>query len=303
MADYLILIIDDDPAHHLILGNYLKKSGYDVIHALDGEHGLKMLAERKPRLVLLDVQMPGMDGFQLIRKIKKDTSGQHAAVIFLTAMKRQEIITKGLELGADDYIVKPFDRSELLARIKAVLRRMERRIPHEGHMEGELCDVGIPDLLQSMEIGMKTATIRMKEMDAEIVLKNGSFLYARQGHFTGEQALQRVFLLEKGGFSVKFNEIPSGVSGKPIPLTPILMNVTKEVDEIRDIMRQMGVENRQMIIVGDLSGFPGLEKIRHITPATFAEIISCMKGNLRDNIKILIQASAERILKIEKNKG
>lgn len=300
VSDYLILIIDDDPTHHLIVGNYLKKSGYDAIHALDGEQGLKMLDERKPHLVLLDIQMPGMDGFQLIRKIKKNRSRQHVAVIFLTALKRQEIITKGLELGADDYIVKPFDRSELLARIKAVLRRMDRRCPHEGHMEGELADVGVSDLLQSLEIGMKTATIRMKEMNAEIVVDNGGFLYARQGHFTGEQALQRIFLLERGGFSVKFNEKPPGVTGKTLPLTSILMNVTKEVDEIRDIMQQMGVENRQMIIVGDLTGFPALEKIRHITPATFAEIIARMEGNLKDNIKILIQASAERILKIEK---
>ena len=300
VADYLILIIDDDPTHHLIVGNYLKKSGYDVIHALDGELGLKMLDERKPHLVLLDVQMPGMDGFQLIRKIKRNTSRQHVAVLFVTALKRQEIITKGLELGADDYIVKPFNRSELLARIKAVIRRMERRTPHEGHMEGELTDVGIPDLLQSMEIGMKTATIRMKEMDAEIVVQNGAFLYARLGQFTGEQALQRIFLLEKGGFSVKFNEIPPGVRGKTIPLTSILMNVTKDVDEIRDIMGQMGVENRQMIIAGDLSLFPELEQIRHITPATFAEIIASMEGDLKENIRILIQASTERILKIEK---
>ncbi len=300
MADYLILIIDDDPTHHLIVGNYLKKSGYDAIHALDGEQGLKMLEERKPHLVLLDIQMPGMDGFQLIRKIKKDKSGHHVAVIFLTALKRQEIITKGLELGADDYIVKPFDRSELLARIKAVLRRMDRRISHEGHMEGELTDLGISDLLQSMEMGMKTATIRMKEMDAEIVVDNGGFLYARQGRFTGEQALQRIFLLEKGGFSVKFNEIPPGIGQKTAPLTSILMNVTKDVDEIRDIMSQMGVENRQMIIAGDLTLFPDLEKIRDITPATFAEIIAHMEGVLKDNIKILIQASTERILKIEK---
>ncbi len=298
MADYRILIIDDDPTHHLILGNHLKKADYEVNHALDGSQGLKMLREINPHLVLLDIQMPGMDGFQLMRKIREIPAHRHVPVLFLTSMNRQDIITRGLELGADDYILKPFNRSELLARIKAVLRRAKS--PPDGHLEGVLTDVGISDLLQSMEIGMKTATIRMKEMDAEIVIKNGNFLHARQKQFTGEQALFRIFLLEHGSFSVKFNEIPDDIRTKAKSLTSVLMNATNEVDEIRDIMQKMGVENRRMILGGDLSHFPGLEKIRKITPATFAEMIAFMDGDLKSNIRMLIKASTERILKIEK---
>jgi DNA-binding response OmpR family regulator len=296
-----ILIIDDDPTHHMILGNHLKRAGYTVIHALDAEKGMAMLETQKPKLLLLDVQMPGMDGFQVLKKIKKNPIFKDLAVMFLTALKQQEAVTRGLELGADDYIVKPFDRSELLARVKAVFRRMDRKGSHEGQLEGELTEMGISDLLQSMEIGMKTATIRMNEMDAKIVIREGNLVYARQNRFIGDDALVRIFLLEKGSFSVSFNEIPESMAEKKgKALTSVLMNISNQVDEIRDIIRQMGVEDRRMILVGDLTRFPSLEKVKPMTPATVVDIISAMEGDLKTNIKILVDASSERILKVEK---
>lgn len=300
MADYLVLIIDDDQSQHMILGGYLKLSGYRVADAYDGAEGLRMLEELKPDLVLLDVQMPGMDGFQTLQEIKKKAAYRNVSVLFLTALERQHLKIKGLELGADDYITKPFDRAELLARINAVLRRSDRSRQLEGIMEGDLADVGIADLLQSMELGVKTATILLDGIDGEILVRNGELLYVRQGSLTGDQALVRIFLLEKGAFSIKFNELSKRISEEPRPLTSVLMNVSNEVDEIKDIIRQLKVENRLIKIAGDISEFPGIEKIRELTPMTFTEMIAAMDGDPRDNIKILVAASKSRKLKIEK---
>lgn len=295
----IVLVIDDDPTQHIILRNYLKAAGYEVVHAEDGEQGLKIFETKRPNVVLLDVQMPGLDGFQVLEKIKKD-GDDSVAVLLLTALDYQHLKIQGLEFGADDYITKPFNKAELLARISAVLRRADRSRRREGAMEGDLSDVGISDLLQSMELGLKTAVIRMRDIDAEVVVENGKLLYARQGIFTGDQAMLRVFLLEQGYFSVVFNEIPSYISGKPRTLTSVLMNISNEVDEISEIIRQMGVKDRLIQIKGDISDYPELEKISEILPANFIRIITAMNGTIRDNIKTLIDASQKRVIKIEK---
>ncbi|QTA81605.1 Two component system response regulator domain-containing protein, DUF4388 [Desulfonema limicola] len=298
MQKNIILVIDDDPTQHIILRNYLKAAGYEVVHAEDGEQGLKIFEAKKPDLVLLDVQMPGLDGFQVLEKIKK-SEDSNVAVLLLTALDYQHLKIQGLEFGADDYITKPFNKAELLARISAVLRRSDRSRRREGAMEGDLADVGVSDLLQSMELGMKTAVIRIRDIDAEIVVQSGKLLYARQGVFTGDQALLRIFLLEQGYFSVVFNEIPPYITGKPRSLTSILMNIANEVDNVFEIIRQMGVKDRRLQIKGDISEYPELEKISEILPANFIRIITAMSGTIKDNIKTLIDASQKRVLKIE----
>lgn len=301
MGGYLILVIDDDPAQHMIIEGYLKLAGYDVAHAEDGEEGLKFLEGKKPDLILLDVQMPRMDGFQVIQKIRQNASYRNISVLFLTALDRQHLKIKGLELGADDFITKPFDRAELLARINAVLRRTGRSRHLEGIMEGDISDVGMFDLMQSMELGMKTAVIRLKDMDAEIVVQNGELLYARQGAFSGYPALLRIFLLSRGYFSIQFNEIPSRIMSAPQSLTSVMMRVANDVDEIRDMIRKLGIGDRRVTLEKDLAEFPALEKVRAVTPATFVEIITAMEGDLKQNIRILVSASKKRKLKIEKN--
>ncbi|MEE4356507.1 MAG: response regulator [Desulfococcaceae bacterium] len=300
MKKYRILIIDDDPMQHLILGDYLKLADYEVAHAESGAEGLQKLAEQKPDLILLDIQMPGMDGFQVMEEIRKKAANRTISVLFLTALNRQHLKIKGLELGGDDFITKPYDRAELLARINAVLRRSDRYRMLDGVMEGNLSDAGLSDLLQSMELGLKTATIRLKDMDAEIVIRDGELLYVRQGDFRGDEALLRIFLLEKGYFSIQFNEVPSGCGDECRSLTSVLMNVSNEVDDIRDMIRQLGVEDRRLRFADDLGDFSDLEKVRQFTPGTFIELICCMQGNPKDNIRVLVAASKQKKLKLDK---
>ena len=300
MTKYVILIIDDDPTQHLILGDYLKLAGYEVIHANSGDEGLKILTKRKPHLILMDIQMPGLDGFQVVEEIKKNASNRNIAILFLSGLDRRHLKIKGLELGADDYITKPFDRTELLARINAVLRRIDRTRQLEGVMEGDISDVGISDLLQSMELGLKTATIQLRDIDAEIVIKSGEVLHIRQGNFTGTEALIRIFLLEKGYFSINFNEIPPGLKGSPKSLTSMLMNVSNEVDEIKEIIQRLKVGEKKIVALGDLSEFPTIAKAEWIMPATFTSIIVAMEGTLKENINTLVAATKKKLIGLEK---
>lgn len=120
MNTYSILLIDDDPSLHQLLGQYLEDADYDVLHAESGADGLKVLFKRRPDLILLDAMMPHMDGWETCRRIREMTD---VPIIFLTAKNDEPSRLEGFRLGADDFIAKPFSFAELIARTEAVLRR------------------------------------------------------------------------------------------------------------------------------------------------------------------------------------
>ncbi|MBP1888587.1 two-component system alkaline phosphatase synthesis response regulator PhoP [Clostridium moniliforme] len=123
MAKDKILIVDDEEHILELIKFNVKNAGYEVVTANNGIDALKIAKEEKPALVLLDLMIPGMDGFDVCKEIKKDKETSNTAIIMLTAKGEELDKILGLELGADDYITKPFSIRELLARIKAVLRR------------------------------------------------------------------------------------------------------------------------------------------------------------------------------------
>ncbi len=120
MGKIKILVIDDDTNICELLRLYLEKEGYDVICAFDGQEALLKLSTENPSLVLLDIMLPKLDGWQVCREIRKTSQ---VPIIMLTAKSETFDKVLGLELGADDYISKPFDTKEVMARVKAVLRR------------------------------------------------------------------------------------------------------------------------------------------------------------------------------------
>ena len=116
-----ILLAEDEVDLNNVVTRYLKKNGYSVDSVLGGEEALDYLEYGEYDLVILDIMMPKVDGFEVIRKLRN--KGNHTSVLMLTARDSADDKVKGLDLGADDYIVKPFDFNELLARIRAVVRR------------------------------------------------------------------------------------------------------------------------------------------------------------------------------------
>ncbi|MFW2332388.1 response regulator [Ilumatobacter sp.] len=120
MARERILVVDDEPGIRELVGTYLRNEGYAVDQAADGERALDRFRERRPDLVVLDLRLPDIDGYDVLREIRRDSS---AFVILLTARAEETDKLVGLELGADDYVTKPFSPRELVARVRAVLRR------------------------------------------------------------------------------------------------------------------------------------------------------------------------------------
>ena len=119
-----VLVVDDEPTIREIVARYLERAGYEARVASDGRSALAALRERAADLVLLDLMMPGIDGLEVMRRIR-DGDRDRTAIIVLTARAEESDRVVGLRLGADDYVVKPFSPAELVARVDAVLRRFD----------------------------------------------------------------------------------------------------------------------------------------------------------------------------------
>ena len=117
-----VLIVEDEQSIVDILSYILTKEGYDTLEALDGPTGLQLALEQNPDLVLLDLMLPKMDGFEVCERIR--AAGSMVPIVMLTAREEEDDKVRGLELGADDYITKPFKNRELIARVKANIRRV-----------------------------------------------------------------------------------------------------------------------------------------------------------------------------------
>jgi CheY-like chemotaxis protein len=115
-----ILVVDDDQALLKLARRFLELNGYGVITASDGERALQLLGAEKPSLIILDVRMPGLNGYQVCEQVRKLSN---VPIIMLTAKSQLDDVMRGFAVGADDYVTKPFGVDELLARVKAVLRR------------------------------------------------------------------------------------------------------------------------------------------------------------------------------------
>lgn len=124
MPERRILVVDDEDNLRSMLVAALKYEGYDVVQASDGAAGLRAAKETKPDLIVLDVMMPQLDGFAVVKRLRE--AGDRTPVIFLTARDASEDRVTGLNLGGDDYLPKPFSLEELVARVEAVSRRYER---------------------------------------------------------------------------------------------------------------------------------------------------------------------------------
>jgi len=183
-----ILIVDDDPAFIRLVDKILTEKGYEVLKAIDGQEALRLLFELKPALVLLDVVMPGMDGWQICHRIR-DLSD--VPVIMLTGHQMgEEDIVRGLEHGADDYILKPVGNRELVARVRAILRRAELP-PSQNNGKGSV----FSDDFLTLDVAERKVVVngeRVKLTPIEFRLL--ALLLRNAGHIlTHQQLLEKVW--------------------------------------------------------------------------------------------------------------
>ncbi|NLY50470.1 MAG: response regulator transcription factor, partial [Firmicutes bacterium] len=172
-----ILVVDDEATIVEFVRINLEKAGFRVVSAGDGDEALALAASERPDLIVLDIMLPGRDGFEVCRELRRTTS---VPIIMLTA--RDEDIDKilGLELGADDYLTKPFNPRELVARIKAILRRVDRL----GKMEGQVLSRGRLQIdLERHQVtaGGRLVDLTPKEFELlELLMKNPGRVFSRE---------------------------------------------------------------------------------------------------------------------------
>lgn len=195
MAKKIILTIDDEEHIQDLLEYNLEKSGYDVLRADTGEKGLAILQSMQVDLVLLDYMLPGMDGIEVLKSIRSESRFQALPVIMLTAKGEEIDKVLGLEMGADDYLSKPFGIRELLARVKALLRRSSlekiEAQPEEKLLIGELM---ISNTAREVTVGGEPVTLSLKEFELLYLLASH-----RNRVFTREQLLELIWGYEYSG--------------------------------------------------------------------------------------------------------
>ena len=155
-----ILLVEDDQSFGVVLKDYLMMNDYDVTLAVDGELGLKAFMEDEYDLCIFDVMMPKKDGFSLAEDVKK--INKNMPIIFLTARNMKEDILKGYQLGADDYITKPFDTELLLYKIKAILQRSVV-LEEEEQEHFEISNIIFDSVLRQLKVNDKEYKLSPKE--------------------------------------------------------------------------------------------------------------------------------------------
>lgn len=131
---HTILVAEDDPNIARLVARYLKREGFQPVLTKDGSRALDLIAQHQPVMVILDLMLPGMDGWEICRRIRKTSD---LPILMLTAREEEIDRVAGLSMGADDYVVKPFSPRELVERVKAILRRVEKQAGREAAGDGE----------------------------------------------------------------------------------------------------------------------------------------------------------------------
>jgi two-component system response regulator ResD len=180
-----VLIVDDEPTIAEVIARYLERAGYETRIATDGQSALAAAAAARPDLVVLDIMLPGLDGLRVMGRLR-DQDPAPIGVILLTARGEESDRVVGLRLGADDYVVKPFSPAELVARVDAVLRRVDP--PPEGVAPLNLGDITIDPASRRVQVRGEEVTLTQREFDVLLHM-------ARHPHqvFSRQQLMEAVW--------------------------------------------------------------------------------------------------------------
>jgi two-component system, OmpR family, alkaline phosphatase synthesis response regulator PhoP len=208
-----VLVVEDDPEIRELLAFSLAKEGWALAFAADGEEGLRLVAEAAPDCVVLDIMLPGMDGLEVLRSLKSDPKRRRLPVIMTTAKGEEADVVAGLELGADDYVVKPYSPKVLAARIRTALRRKADAAGPSG---------AVGSVAQKGPISLDSGRREVRVDGREVALSATEFSILE-------------FLLRNPGWVFSRSQIIDAIKGKDYPVTDRAVDV-----QILALRRKLG---------------------------------------------------------------
>ncbi len=301
MENPTILVADGDPKNLQILRDSLEASGFEVIVATDGLQAWQKISSEVPDLILSEVNLPQLDGFQLLEKLKADPATSAIPLMFLTNRRELQDRVRSLRGGVKDYMIKPLHVKEVLARIRMILRRMERikeeEVDSSRKLAGRLEEFSPVDLIESFGVERKTGVLTLNNENnrsGEIYFREGAVVNAALGYLKAEKAVYQMLPWKRGHFTMIFKEInvPDEISVSNLGL---LLQGFKRIEEREHLFKQLPSPETTFVMT---ETFRSVMQKREVSPEV-AKFISLIDGR-RDILRIIDESTYDDIKTLER---
>jgi CheY-like chemotaxis protein len=257
MLKLSILAVDDSPVITEMIKDSFENEGYRVLIAADGAEGLRLALEEHPDLIIADIAMPGMDGWDLCSQIRTNPFTSFIPFIFLTSRAEAPDRIRGLQMGADDYLTKPFAMEELIARVNLIFQRMRKNqeshlIKQQKSLSGSTSEMALPDLLQLFGLNQKTGLLRINkvgQLPGKIALENGRVCWAELGPALGAKAIYRLLRWSDAHFEVAPLTPPPAPQPPPGEVQELLMEGMRQLDELAALEHDYPLGDKKLRLV------------------------------------------------------
>lgn len=301
MDNPTILVADGDPKNLQILRENLETAGFEVIVAADGMQAWQKISSSVPDLILSEVNLPKLDGFQLLEKLKADPVTSSIPLMFLTNRRELQDRVRSLRGGVKDYMIKPLHIKEVLARIRMILRRMERIKEDEAEtakkLVGRLEEFSPVDLIESFGVERKTGVLTLhneNNRNGEIYFRDGAVVNASLGNLKAEKAVYQMLPWKHGHFTMIFKEInvPDEISVSNLGL---LLQGFKRMEERERLFKLLPSPETTFVITDT---FQSILKKRELTTEV-SRFVSLIDGR-RDLLQIIDESTYDDIKTLER---
>jgi len=285
---YRILLTDDDARTVAMVKECLELSGYNVAGVTSGAQCLEFLGKERADLLILDANMPQLDGHAVLGKIRENPRHADLPIIVLSGNDSPTVKSRSLDLGADDYITKPFHYGEFMSRIKALLRRYHRFRAIESAMSGQLSEVPISMLIQTLSLNGRSATISLPDENASIVFKQGRFVNALFREYRGVEALMRLNLGATGRFMINFGDVDPDAAPIHHRTEYLMLDLAHQLDQIDAAIRPVpSIDAKLMLDSVDDAPEPMRGALLAMQPLSARRLLAVLSGHLVENAQML----------------
>jgi CheY-like chemotaxis protein len=248
-----ILVVDDDELVLALLEADLRQAGFAVLTAANGRDALAIVLREPVDIIVSDISMPEMDGLEFCEQIRRSPEHVDIPFIFLTAHGGAGERMRGLRSGADEYLVKPVNTNDLVARVEILYDRIQRK-RSVSTLKGNLRDVGLCEVLQLFELTRKHGVLHLDAPTGkgELALADGALMNAAWNDLEGEDAVFQMFTLPDGGFRFQPKAVSSGNVAQPISF--VLMEMARLTDELATVEAHIPASGTPLLVRGPFDG-------------------------------------------------